>query len=368
MVPDHKSDGFQSPYKSVPLNYSSLDSAIDFLFSGYARWDGQYFLHIATLGYTHENCLAFFPAYPFLLRFIAQIISFITFNKLIEWNSILLSSIIINVTCFFVAAKFLYSITVKLFKSPEFAFQTWKVFCISPVTIFFLAPYTESLFSALTFTGIYYCIEHKFVKAAIFFGFSAATRSNGLVNLGFLLYFGAQAALTTKWKSLPALVGATIVSVVVATIPFLCYQYYAFRLFCFQHSNDFPVEILNYLINQNLTIPGERIPKWCGQTIPFSYSVIQSQYWDVGFLRYFTWKQIPNFLLASPVLILIVLYSLIYAKENIHIVLRPKSSNKKQIRPIFRRDIGVFAAHSMFLGLFTFFFAHVQVTFASLFK
>lgn len=361
MIPDHQSDGFQSPYKFIPLNYSLLDSAVDFSLSGFARWDGQYFLHLATLGYTHENCLAFFPAYPILLRLLAQIISFISFYKLTDWNSVLVSSIVINNISFSVAARFLYLITQKLFKNPKFALLTWKVFCISPATIFFLAPYTESLFSALTFAGIYYCTEHKFVKASAFFAFSGATRSNGLVNVGFLLYFAAQKALTIKWKNLPVLVVATIFSVSIAVTPFLCYQYYAFRLFCFKHPNDLPIEIYNYLHSQNLTIPGENIPQWCEKTIPFSYSVIQSQYWDVGLLRYFTWKQIPNFLLASPVLLLVFLYSFSYVNENLQILFRGKSSNSKHVHPIFRRDIGVFAAHSMFLGLFTFFFAHVQV-------
>ena len=234
LIPDHQSDGFQSPYKLIiPSNSTLLDRIVDFTLGGFSRWDGQYFLHISTLGYTHENCLAFFPAYPLLLRFTSVFISFFSYHTLTYWNATLLSSIIINILCFVIAAQFLFLITVKLFGNSNFAFRSWKLFCISPATIFFLAPYSESLFSALTFGGIYYCIEYKFIIASTFFAVSGLTRSNGLVNIGFLLYFALQKALSIKWKSLPTLTAQIVLSVTITVFPFLCYQYYA----CFVSTN-----------------------------------------------------------------------------------------------------------------------------------
>ena len=353
----------------ISVNATLSDSLVDFLLGGYARWDGQYFLHISTLGYTHENCLAFFPAYPILLRLPSRCISLLSFNHINDWNATLASSILVNTICFLVAAKFLYLITVKLFGSTNFAFQTLKLFSISPATIFFLAPYSESFFCALTFSGIYYCMEYNFLIAGVIFSASGLARSNGLVNIGFLLFFALKASLSMKWSSLPILVSKIVLSIIVAIFPFLCYQYYAFTLFCLHHPHDdLPKVIYSYLVEMDLTIPGEKIPKWCDQTVPFSYSVIQSQYWNVGYLRYFEWKQLPNFLLASPILVLIFLYAFSYTKENLCMMPRLKALFKFRQsvpHPIFDKNAVVFVVHSTFLGLFTLFFAHVQVNFYS---
>lgn len=64
---------------------------------------------------------------------------------------------------------------------------------------------------------------------------------------------------------------------------------------------------------------------WCSNRIPMIYTFVQSHYWysslcseliqilprNVGFLRYYELKQLPNFLLAAPILILsaIALYT-----------------------------------------------------------
>jgi phosphatidylinositol glycan class V len=54
-------------------------------------------------------------------------------------------------------------------------------------------------------------------------------------------------------------------------------------------------------------------PSWCSHNdenpsvlgSSFSlYRYIQDKHWNVGFFRYYEWKQIPNFLLAAPILLL----------------------------------------------------------------
>uniref|UniRef100_A0A7N2KLP2 GPI mannosyltransferase 2 n=1 Tax=Quercus lobata TaxID=97700 RepID=A0A7N2KLP2_QUELO len=55
---------------------------------------------------------------------------------------------------------------------------------------------------------------------------------------------------------------------------------------------------------------------WCKARVPLLYNFIQSHYWGVGFLRYFQLKQLPNFLLASPILSLAVCSIIYYAKSR----------------------------------------------------
>ena len=66
------------------------------------------------------------------------------------------------------------------------------------------------------------------------------------------------------------------------------HQYFGYRVFC-----------------QETDIPAP----WCSNFPPSIYTYVQSKCWGVGFLKYWTLQQFPNFLLAAPVLVLLSYYS-----------------------------------------------------------
>jgi phosphatidylinositol glycan class V len=64
--------------------------------------------------------------------------------------------------------------------------------------------------------------------------------------------------------------------------------------------SDIPKYLVEYGLERGYHIIGDSVPVWCQFTIPFSYTEVQSTHWGVGFMKYYQFKQIPNFLLAMP--------------------------------------------------------------------
>lgn len=131
-------------------------------------------------------------------------------------------------------------------------------------------------------------------------------------------------------------------------LPFILFQLYAFNQLCSESHQ----------------------PEWCHYSIPLSYSAIQATYWNVGFLRYFQLKQIPNFLLATPILALVFWSTIAYLKRIIPQVWQYLGVNAKILvsnqtgRPqsLFGNKICLpFAIHSLFLATVCFTCMHVQV-------
>ncbi len=72
--------------------------------------------------------------------------------------------------------------------------------------------------------------------------------------------------------------------------PFVAHQAAAYFVFCSGRSSTYP--------------------EWCSNLPPSIYTHVQSTYWNVGFLRYWTLSQLPNFLIASPPLVIISVFAL----------------------------------------------------------
>jgi len=57
-------------------------------------------------------------------------------------------------------------------------------------------------------------------------------------------------------------------------------------------------------------------PSWCLSVVPNIYGHVQKHYWNQGFLNYYELKQVPNFFIAAP-MILISCSGIAYYFQNI---------------------------------------------------
>lgn len=293
-IPDHNADAFRTPRDAAD---SLADRVVLWLFGGLSRWDAQYFLHIAEQGYTYEQTVAFFPLYPWLLRQSADIfVDPILGSYLSHHSELLISGVLLNASFFVVAAVALHELTRHLF-SRELAHEAVLLFCFNPASIFFTACYTESLFSAISFSGVLALEQNRPNWATLLFVLGGLVRSNGFLSAGFLIYAG----FIITWTPVRAIFRASL-----CFVPFLAFQCYAWSLFCVpDYSNPIPEPVVNQASQSGYRLAGRNVSEWCSGPLPFSYSYVQSRYWNVGFLKYYTARQIPNFALAMPVVVVV---------------------------------------------------------------
>lgn len=86
------------------------------------------------------------------------------------------------------------------------------LYCFNPASAFHSAAYTESLFSALSFAGMWHLHQPRGYWAGVLcFALGTAARSNGLLNAGFVAHLGLQ-QLLQAWpdKKVPFYLGKTL--------------------------------------------------------------------------------------------------------------------------------------------------------------
>lgn len=345
LIPDHHADAFVSPQNKSDIR--SLDWFSNALLGGFRRWDAHHYLHIAQYDYTYEHSLAFYPLFPFFINILTTpatyLLPFLSFRELA-----LVIAIVLNMFFFVQAAHTLYSLTLHHIK--HHAATAVLLFCLNPASIFFTAPYTESLFAWLSFSVMLYASQRRFGAAVWPLCASIACRSNGFINLGFVLFFAGIDWLAELYRTIKdrefrckqhAIVLKMIGVIGMALFTFFLIQYYQYYKFCVQVQPNIPEFLREHAIANGYSISGGNFPEWCGWTVPIAYSYVQNHYWNVGFLQYYEWKQVPNFLLALPMVIVMVW----------HLVYLPNWKNSF-----------VFMVHATFLLLFFVLCINVQVT------
>ncbi|KAF9870886.1 mannosyltransferase [Colletotrichum karsti] len=273
------------------------------------RWDAIYFTQSARRGYLFEQEWAFNAVLPSAASALARGARFLGFEDDGFGSLEAAFGIVMAHTAHLLAVLMLHHLTLRLFHRKSLAFLSALLHIISPAGLFLSAPYAESSFAFLTFTGYLILISASEktrgslpwsaaqISAGAVFGLATAVRSNGLLNG---IPFAAECLIVLHnllaspitvvgvKDSVAALLAPGVAGVLVAmgsVVP----QYLAWLRYCSGASEA-------------------RV--WCGRTVPGVYSFVQDHYWGVGFLRYWTPGNIPLFALASPVLALLIVSGL----------------------------------------------------------
>ncbi|KAM6108473.1 LOW QUALITY PROTEIN: GPI mannosyltransferase 2 [Pterocles gutturalis] len=378
LIPDHAADAFSPP---SPLRAWPWDLLVEHLLGGLSRWDAEHFLFIAEHGYLYEHNCAFFPLYPLSLRAVAEGALW-PLQRLLRLRSrLLLSAVFLNSFFSVLAAAALYKLGCVVLRCRRVAFLAALLFSLSPANVFMAAAYSESMFAFLAFGAMWQLEKGQSWLSGLLFSLASGVRANGLVNAGFFLYSrskcfalhlqvrsGSLQKLLPLWKQLLSVASSAVLMCAGIFLPFALFQYYAYARFCAPGAGPeqaVPQPLLQLALEKGYWLAATHgvKPPWCSQRFPMVYSYIQDTYWNVGFLR-FELRQIPNFLLACPVMLLGSWAAWTYVAANPALPnygLEKKSKEEIKPRAGFCCPSVFVCVHATVLLVFGFFCMHVQV-------
>ena len=198
----------------------------------FSQWDGGWYSQIAVFGYPAGNNplsgnWAFFPLYPFLMRFFGTpLFGIMSFDQ-----AVLISGFLISNILFFVSLILFYHVTKLVFGKSTLALISTVFFAFWPGALFYSTVYSESLFMTLALGAFYFLEKAQSGKSAILGFFAALTRSNGFLVLIPFVYNGLQ---TRKYRT------AALQALAIA-LPYLLFTAYGYFL-----TGLFPVREIVY--------------------------------------------------------------------------------------------------------------------------
>jgi Mannosyltransferase (PIG-V) len=165
-------DRYQQRLHDVPMFTGGLGRALGSL----ARWDATWYLSLAHSGYqtASPTGAAFFALYPVSVRAAA-------FGIPSGW-ALLLASYAVSAAALFVALVLLHRL-VELELGRRFAPAALMLVALWPASFFFSAPYSESLFLALSIGMFYAARTDRWGWAAGLCAAATATRATGMLLL-----------------------------------------------------------------------------------------------------------------------------------------------------------------------------------------
>lgn len=290
---DHEAQGV--------LIFNSTLARRDAALESFTKWDSAHFLTITKHGYRHEWQYAFFPVYPMLMRWAQERVS--RFLPELDHDAVLvLVGVALSNVAFVVATRALFWLTLHILESEAWAYAAALAFCINPASVFMSTVYTESIHAALFFSALRGLEAGQTWTATALFTLAAGCRSNGILGGVFIAanFVRRHARALTGGEAMTAVgygrvLALTLQLAAIAT-PYITMQRTAYISLC--------------------TGATDAVSSWCTAPVPHVYGHVQGHYWNVGLLRFWTFRQIPNFLLATPALLLALVFPVLAVREK----------------------------------------------------
>ncbi|KIW35630.1 uncharacterized protein PV07_02315 [Cladophialophora immunda] len=273
----------------------------------FVRWDSIYYTHISDQGHVFEQEWAFGTGISTAISWTSRSLRQLGFSA--EPSSSFVG-ILLSHASHWLSVIQLWALTEALMGPDKTSksllpFTAAALHILSPAGVFLSAPCSESAFAFLSMSGFlgYLHATQLLRRGLVFAGcttmicagmsFSTATmvRSNGiLAGIPFLVE-----AITTLLAVLSQGLSASrlfwLASVVAGGLLVAFGMVYpqglAYQDYCYGRDSEV------------------RRP-WCNQTIPSIFTWVQSHYWNVGPFRYWTVSNLPLFILAAPMLSILI--------------------------------------------------------------
>ncbi|KAG9696822.1 DUF409 domain protein, partial [Aureobasidium melanogenum] len=282
-----------------------LEDFAEQLVTNLVRWDALYFVSVARRGVIFEQEWAWGWGYTKFLGLVSKVLPGKPSQPplFVQAYAGLLVSHVAHLLSVLVLYGLVHRLPIR--DKPQrrkVAFIAACLHVFSSAGLFLSAPYSESLFSLLNFFGVFmhagvpyelpledyepFSLIRLLLSGASF-GLATTVRSNGIFS-GLIYFYHVYMLFHSRINVRTILTIATIgVSAAMILSGMLLPQYIAYQDYCVAPSDD-------------------NLRPWCSRSLPSVYSWVQEHYWNVGFLRYWTVSNIPLFLLALPMLCVLV--------------------------------------------------------------
>lgn len=273
----------------------------------FTKWDAAHYLNVASKdGHQSEMETAFMPTYPFVIKTVGRFISTPLVSILNYEDCLVLAALCINIASFIASSLVLVRL-MKHWKIPQkLQNDAFWLHIFNPANVFFVTAYTEALFSCFSWAAVLLLEQRLILGSSILFLAASFIRSNGILNA----VFPTMLALDYCVSRINARVLVSGDVVTQRAEDGLQLVRYLLLLMLAALSTVLPHFIMdrrNHLqlcsISDSYASENSQVCIGNASQLYYnSYGYVQKKFWGVGFLRYYHWKQIPNFIMAFPIL------------------------------------------------------------------